>query len=102
MVSHPDESAGSTANEQALPGIEALPKEVGAMLVAVGLLGVALPGMMGTPAIIAGGLVLWPRTFGKVDAWFRCRYPETHKQGMRQIGRYLDDLQRRYSDPKKG
>jgi hypothetical protein len=68
------------------------------MLVTVGVLGVILPGMMGTPAIIAGGLVLWPGTFGKLEAWFQRRYPDIHKQGMRQVDRYLDDLQRRYSD----
>jgi hypothetical protein len=81
--------------------IKDLPKEVGAMLVSVGVLGFVLPGMMGTPAIIAGGLVLWPGTFGKLESWFQRRYPEMHKQGMRQVSRYLDDLERRYSDQKK-
>ncbi len=78
--------------------IRDLPKEVGAMLVSVGVLGTLLPGMVGTPAIIAGGMVLWPGTFGKLESWFQRRYPELHKQGMRQISRYLDDLERRYSD----
>jgi hypothetical protein len=77
-----------------------LPPEVGAMLVSVGVAGMVLPGIMGTPALIAGGLVLWPGTFGKVEEWFQRRYPDLHKQGMRQVSRYLDDLERRYSDPK--
>jgi hypothetical protein len=76
--------------------IKDLPKEVGVMLVSVGALGVVLPGMMGTPAVIAGGLVLWPSTFGKVERWFQRRYPAAHREGMKQIGRYLDDLDRRY------
>jgi hypothetical protein len=80
--------------------IKDLPKEVGAMLVSVGVLGFALPGMIGTPAIIAGGLVLWPRAFGKVEGWFQRRHPALYRQGMRQVGRYLDDLERRYSDLK--
>ena len=48
-----------------------LPKEMGVMLVAVGSLGWLLPGMVGTPALIAGGLVLWPKAFGKVETWFQ-------------------------------
>jgi hypothetical protein len=78
--------------------IEDLPKEVGVMLVSVGALGVILPAMAGAPALLAGGLVLWPRTFGRFERWFEHRYPETYQQGMRQIGRYLDDFERRYPD----
>ena len=55
--------------------IEDLPKEVGVMLMSVGVLGVVLPGMAGTPAIIAGGLVLWPRTFGKLERWIQAPLP---------------------------
>ncbi len=66
------------------------------MLVSVGALGVVLPGMLGTPAIIAGGLVLWPGTFGRVEDWFRRRNPTLYQRGMKQLDRYLDDLERRY------
>jgi hypothetical protein len=76
--------------------IKHLPREVGVMLVSVGALGVVLPGMMGTPAIIAGGLVLWPGTFGRVEDWFRRRSPDLYRRGMKQLDRYLDDLERRY------
>jgi len=89
------------ADDPALARIQELPREVGAMLVSVGVLGWILPGMAGTPALIAGGLVLWPSTFGKVEEWFQRRYPVLHKQGMRQVGRYLDDLEQRYPDLKK-
>ncbi len=68
------------------------------MLVAVGSLGWLLPGMVGTPALIAGGLVLWPRAFGKVESWFERRYPKLHHESMRQLGRYLRDLDRRYPE----
>jgi hypothetical protein len=70
------------------------------MLVSVGVLGTVLPGIVGTPALIAGGLVLWPRAFGKVEEWFQRRYPVLHQRGMRQVGRYLDDLEQRYPDRK--
>jgi hypothetical protein len=79
-----------------LPKLSDLPKELGVLLASVGVLGVVLPGIAGAPALIAGGLVLWPKTFGKVENWFRGRYPETHRASMRQVGRYLDDLGRRY------
>jgi hypothetical protein len=76
--------------------IQDLPKEVGVMLVSVGAVGFVLPGIMGTPAIIAGGLVLWPSTFGKVEGWLRRRNPDLYQRGMQQVSRFLDDLERRY------
>jgi len=76
--------------------LEDLPKELGVLLASVGVLGFILPGIAGTPALIAGGLVLWPKTFGKVEGWFHHRYPVAHRKSMQQVGRFLDDLQRRY------
>ena len=75
-----------------------LPREVGVMLVTVGVIGVALPGLVGTPAMLAGGLVLWPNAFGKIELWFEKQFPNVHRQGLRQINRYLDDLEKRYPD----
>jgi hypothetical protein len=83
-------------DEAELKRIEDLPKEVGVMLLTVGVLGFALPGVVGTPAIIAGGLVLWPRAFGKVENWFERKFPQVHKQSLYQIHRYLNDLEDRY------
>ncbi len=73
-----------------------LPREVGAMLVSVGVLGVVLPGIAGVPALVVGGLVLWPEGFKRVDHWFRARCPKLHETSMKQVGRYLDDLERRF------
>ena len=44
------------------------------MLITAGIVGFILPGP-GTPAIIAGGLALWPRAFGKLESWLECRNP---------------------------
>jgi hypothetical protein len=86
-----------TPEEEAeLARIKDLPREVGVMLLTVGALGFVLPGVVGTPAIIAGGLVLWPKAFGKVESWFERRFPEIHKQSLYQINRYLNDLESRY------
>jgi hypothetical protein len=82
--------------EQAELGkIKELPKEVGVMLVTAGIVGFILPGP-GTPAIIAGGLVLWPQAFGKLESWLERSYPKTHRESVRQINRFLTDLEKRY------
>ena len=94
----PGGSAAGAAGPPAIRRIEDLPKEVGVMLVSVGAVGVVLPGMMGAPALIAGGLVLWPRTFGPLEDWFRRRNPRLYHRGMQQVSRFLDDLERRYPD----
>ncbi len=82
--------------EPSLPTLSDLPKELGVLLASVGVMGVILPGIAGAPALIAGGLVLWPKTFGKVEGWFQSRYPGTHRKSMEQVGRFLDDLSHRY------
>lgn len=90
----------SRPDDPAARRIRALPKELGVMLVSVGVLGVALPGLMGAPALVAGGLVLWPGTFGPVDRWLRRQNPDLYERGMKQLDRFLDDLERRYPTSK--
>jgi Putative transmembrane protein (PGPGW) len=75
--------------------IEKLPKEVGVMLITAGIVGLILPGP-GTPAIIAGGLALWPNAFGKLESWLERRHPRVHRESMKQISRFLNDLEKRY------
>jgi putative transmembrane protein PGPGW len=74
-----------------------LPKEVGVMLVTAGIVGLILPGP-GTPALIAGGLALWPKAFGKLESWLERHHPVLHRQSMQQIDRFLSDLEKRYPD----
>jgi hypothetical protein len=99
---HPEqvdaESVLTPEEEAELRRIKDLPREVGVMLMTVGVLGFILPGVVGTPAAIAGGLVLWPKAFGKVENWFEKRFPQIHKQSLYQINRYLNDLESRYPD----
>ncbi len=92
------ESVLTPEEEAEMRRIKDLPREVGVMLMTVGVLGFILPGVVGTPAAIAGGLVLWPKAFGKVENWFERRFPKIHKQSLYQINRYLNDLERRYPD----
>jgi hypothetical protein len=79
-----------------------MPREVGLLMVSIGVIGVALPGIVGTPALLAGGLMLWPRGFRAVNSWVRKRFPKTHEHGVEQLIRYLDDMERRYpSEPER-
>jgi hypothetical protein len=81
--------------EEQLNKIKQVPKEVGVMLITAGIVGFILPGP-GTPAIIAGGLALWPGAFGKLESWLQRCNPGLHRQGVQQINRFLDDLDKRY------
>jgi hypothetical protein len=81
--------------------IKDLPKELGVMLVTAGIVGFILPGP-GIPAIVAGGLVLWPKGFGKLESWLERAHPKVHREGMQQINRFLSDLQKRYPDAPNG
>ncbi len=80
-----------------VPGVAVTPppRELGVMLVSAGLIGVVLPGP-GVPALVAGGLILWPKGFGKAERWLRSRFPEAHRKGIGHINRFLTDLERRY------
>ena len=80
----------------AIRRLDELPKELGVLLASVGVMGFVLPGIAGAPALIAGGLVLWPKTFGKVEGWISNRFPLAHRKSMQQVVRFLDDLDRRY------
>jgi hypothetical protein len=76
--------------------LERLPPEIGALLMVVGIAGLLLPGPVGSPFFIAGGVALWPAAFGRVESWFQRRFPVVHRNGVEQIERYLDDLEKRF------
>jgi hypothetical protein len=76
--------------------VGALPKEVGVLLMIVGIGGLLLPGPVGSPFFLLGLVTLWPSAFGKLEAAFQNRFPRIHREGMRQVKRYLTDLERRY------
>jgi hypothetical protein len=87
----------ATAAEEAFARrIDEMPREIGVLLVTIGVMGVVLPGLVGTPALLAGGLMLWPRGFRSVDRWVAKRCPGVRRHGIEQLLRYLDDMERRY------
>lgn len=92
----PQSAATASEEEEVLRQIRSLPPELAVLLLSVGALGFVLPGIIGTPALIAGGLALWPKAFGRAETWFAKRYPSVHRKSLYQMGRFLADLDRRY------
>jgi hypothetical protein len=73
-----------------------VPPEIGILLIVVGTAGVLLPGPVGSPFLLAGGIVLWPRGFRGLERWLTKVAPRLYPAGIRQIERYLRDMERRY------
>jgi hypothetical protein len=76
--------------------IDELPRDVGWLLVYVGVLGVVLPGIIGTPFLIAGGAVLVPGGPELLRRWAGRNPPRFVHASMKQISRLVHDLDRRY------
>jgi hypothetical protein len=70
-------------------GAEQLPKDAGWLLIRAGVVGLVVPGVLGTPFLLAGAVVLTPGGSKLLSRW-------AGHSAMRQIGRFLDDLERRY------
>ena len=70
-------------------GVNQLPNEAGWMLITAGVVGLLVPGVLGTPFLLAGAVVLMPGGSRLLSRW-------AGQPAMRQIGRFLDDLERRY------
>jgi hypothetical protein len=91
-----DSVAPGLSDAEQVRRIEHMPKEVGVLLIVAGIGGILLPGPVGSPFLVLGAVVLWPRAFRGVEALFEKRFPKFHHQSMRQITRFLDDLEKRY------
>jgi hypothetical protein len=76
--------------------VEQLPREAGWLLIAVGVIGLVAPGVIGTPFLLAGAIVLTPGGSKLLSRWTGRNPPKFVHSAMRQIGRFLDDLERRY------
>lgn len=83
-------------NGETLTTVEGLPKELGVLLVVSGIGGLLLPGPVGTPFLLMGGVILWPAGFRRVDRYVEKRFPRLHREGMTQMARFVRDLERRY------
>jgi hypothetical protein len=86
----------SAEHRQQLRRVRAMPKEVAVLLIVSGIGGILLPGPVGTPFLILGGLMLWPKAFHKLGFCLEHWFPRMHRHGVNQINRFLDDLEKRY------
>jgi uncharacterized membrane protein YbaN (DUF454 family) len=66
------------------------------MMISVGVLGVILPGLPGVPFLVAGAAVLSPGGPQLLTRWAKRRPQGVVHTGLKQISRWLDDLERRY------
>ncbi len=91
---------GTAVDEQALLRIVNVPPDVGWMMITVGILGVVLPGLIGTPFLVTGIAVLAPGGPELLTRWVRENPNWVVLTGLKQMGRWLDDLERRYPRPR--
>jgi hypothetical protein len=96
----PRRAALSNSDADEIRRIRAMPKEVAVLLVVSGIGGIILPGPVGIPFLVLGGLMLWPSAFGRLENFLEKRCPRVHHESVRQIKRLLDDLEHRYPTPK--
>jgi hypothetical protein len=86
----------SPADEESMRRFTQLPKEAGWLLIAAGVVGVVVPGIPGTPFLLAGAVVAVPGGSKLLSRWVGRNPPKIVHSAMRQIGRFIDDLERRY------
>jgi len=86
LAAAPSASAGA---EPTAVLVEQLPREAGWLLMTAGIVGLVVPGVLGTPFLLAGAVILAPGGSQLVSRW-------AGRSTMRQVRRFLDDLERRY------
>jgi hypothetical protein len=92
-----DVAARETAeDDQAIQRITNVPRDVGWMMIYVGVLGVILPGLPGAPFLIAGTAVLTPGGPQLLTRWAKRKPKGVVHTSLKHISRWLDDLERRY------
>ena len=71
-------------------------REVGALLIVSGIAGILLPGPVGTPLLILGCVMIWPKGFKPVQRFFEKHFPKTHRDSAQvKVPGFSSDLERR-------
>jgi len=83
-------------DQDTIQRIERLPRDIGWLLVTAGMVGIVMPGVLGLPFLVLGGLVIMPVTSRHAEHWLSGHSPSIFKGSVKQINRFLDDLERRY------
>lgn len=88
--------AKSACDTETVHSLENFPPEIATLLIMAGVAGILLPGPVGSPLLIAGGVVIWPKTFRPIERWFRRRFPCLHREGVIQLKEFVSDLNKRF------
>lgn len=88
-------------DQDTIQRIERLPRDIGWLLVTAGMVGIVMPGVLGLPFLVLGGLVLMPVTSRRAEHWLSGHSPAIFKGSVKQINRFLDDLEKRYPRSRK-
>lgn len=94
LADRPVETAAS--DQEIATRLAELPREAGWLLITAGTLGVVVPGIIGTPFLVAGAVALAPGGHTLMSRWAGRNPPKLVRSAMRQMERFLDDLDRRY------
>lgn len=90
------------SDEEVVERVEHLNKNLGWVLISAGVVGMVVPGVLGTPFLLMGAYALWPGNRSRVEKWRQGHSPKVFHGAMKQINRFLDDLEKRYpSKPPK-
>ncbi|MBS1212752.1 MAG: hypothetical protein H6R26_1369, partial [Proteobacteria bacterium] len=84
------------SDDRVVDRVEHSNRGIGWVLITAGVVGMVVPGVLGTPFLILGGLALWPGNRKRVEHWRQGHSPKMFHGAMKQINRFLDDLERRY------
>lgn len=93
---HEHVEAETTTEDQQDELLQQFPPEIAMLLIMAGVAGVLLPGPIGAPLILAGGVTLWPKTFRPMERWFRRKFPAMHQEGVIQLKEFVKDLKSRF------
>jgi hypothetical protein len=80
-----------------------MPPLIGVLVLTAGVVGVVLPGMLGTPLVVTGGMMLAPHVpaLEKADRWIQRRFPAIRAESLRFAHRFMIDFENRYPSNKR-
>lgn len=90
------EAGADPVDEDVLKRVEHLNRNVGWVLLSAGTLGLMIPGVLGTPFLLMGTLALWPGNRKILNRWRQDHSSKVFHVAMKQVNRFLDDLEKRY------
>lgn len=84
------------ADRRLIEKIRNLPPDVGYLMINIGILGILVPGIFGLPFLVAGAAVVSPQSRNWILNKLSRRPPRALFTTLRQISRFVDDVERRY------